>query len=222
MGAEPTATLVSRLAATFASWLPEPQRMTVSGGVAAFPEHAGGQDELVALATAALERAQQAGGGRISIYSGQGGEPERTRTGRGRGRGAAGRPLRSARAASTYAGLLAGELGLDAERAERLRVAAFLYDTGADDGPAERERLSARVAAGALDDEAAGWIVARERPPAQRPLETRILVVAEAFVLADGHAAGAAAGRALAELWSRADDEQLDRECVQALERLLA
>jgi len=217
MGAEPSATLVSRLAATFATWLPEQQRMTVSGGIAAFPQHAGGQAELVALAGSALEQAQRAGGGRISIYArpqepAETAEPEAADDHR----------LGRARAASTYAGLLAGELGLDDERAERLRVAAFVYETDPGGGEAERARLAARVSAGALDAEAAEWILARERPAPERPLETRILAVAEAFVLADGHAAAAGAGKALADMWSRAEDDELDRECVQALERLLA
>ena len=197
MGAEPTATLVSRLAATFASWLPEPQRMTVSGGVAAFPQHAGGQAELVALATAALERAQQAGGGRISIYV--------PRQGR-RAELALGRPrAQAARADGRHSGpgprrqhlrRPAGRRAGPRRRAGRAAAGGRLplRHAGADDGPAERARLAARVAAGALDAEAAEWILARERPPAERPLETRILAVAEAFVLADGHAAGAGAG----------------------------
>jgi len=42
-----------------------------------------------------------------------------------------------------------------------------------------------------------------------------------AFVAAGGRDSDAAAGAALAELWSRAGDD-LDARCVRALERLLA
>jgi diguanylate cyclase (GGDEF)-like protein len=227
MAAESAATLVSRLSATFASWAPADQALTVSGGVASFPQHAGTQAELVRLAGAALVAAQGAGGGRISVYDPRradaGDAPperdhERTLRALEASRGGSSR----SRAASEYAGLLAGELGLDADRADRLRIAAFVYDSTAPGGEqAERARIAARVAANALDAEAAEWILARARPAADRPLETRILHVAGSFVQADGHLSSSGAGRALAGLWSGGEDE-FDPQCVRALERLLA
>jgi len=117
------------------------------------------------------------------------------------------------RALSEYAGLLAGEMGLDADRVERLRLAAYVYGT-ADDG------VQARVAAGALDGESAEWILADSRPAEGRPLETRILHTANAFVRAGGHTSQAGAGRALAGLFQAGD--KIDADCLRALERLLA
>jgi len=227
MSAESAATLVSRLSATFASWTPSEQALTVSGGVASFPQHAGTHAELVRLAGAALAAAQRAGGGRISVYDqGDAGDEDtaqerdhqRTLRSLEATRGASSR----SRAASDYAAHLAGELGLDTRRADRLRIAAFVYDSTTPAGDeTERARVAARVAANALDAEAAEWILARARPAADRPLETRILAVAEAFVAAEGHASTSGAGRALAELWSRREDE-FDPQCIRALERLLA
>jgi diguanylate cyclase (GGDEF)-like protein len=227
MSPESAATLVSRLSATFATWVPRDQGRTVSGGVAAFPDHGGTQTELVQLATGALRRAQAAGGGRIVAYDPrdadepareESGQHERTLRTLAANRGASA----ASRAASQYAGLLAGELGLDGERSERLRVAAFVYDSTTPAGdPTERARVAARVAANALDAEAAEWILAQERPAAERPLETRILTVAAAFVQAEGHVSSAGAGRALASLWEGGDD-RFDRQVVRALERLLA
>jgi diguanylate cyclase (GGDEF)-like protein len=227
MAAEPAATLVSRLSATFASWTPADHALTVSGGVASFPQHAGTQTEIVRLAGTALSAAQQTGGARITIYDPSEeipGEPpwerdhERTLRALEASRGGSSR----SRAASEYAGLLAGELGLDAERADRLRVAAFVYDSTVPGGDeAERSRIAARVAANALDTEAAEWILARSRPATERPLETRILHVVASFVQADGHLSSSGAGRALAGLWSSGESE-FDPQCVKALERLLA
>ena len=103
-----------------------------------------------------------------------------------------------------------------------MRLAAFLYDTTAPGGEAdERARIAARVTADALDDEAAGWLLARSRSALDAPLETRVMAVAEAFVAAGGQASDTDAGRALAELWPRAGTD-LDESCLRALERLLA
>jgi diguanylate cyclase (GGDEF)-like protein len=227
MNAESAATLVSRLSATFASWAPSEHALTVSGGVASFPQHAGTQAELVGLAGTALAAAQGAGGGRISAYdprkaadddASRERDHQRTLRTLEASRGASSR----SGAASEYAAHLAGELGLDADRADRLRIAAFVYDSTAPAGDErERGRLTARVAANALDADAAEWILARGRPAAERPLESRILAVADAFVRADGHTSSSGAGRALAELWSRGDSE-FDPQCIRALERLLA
>jgi HD-GYP domain-containing protein (c-di-GMP phosphodiesterase class II) len=72
-----------------------------------------------------------------------------------------------------------------------------------------------------IDDEAAGWLMARFDPVAEAPLEARVIAVAEAFVAAGGHHSQASAGLALSVLWQQAGD-RLDAGCVRALERLLA
>jgi diguanylate cyclase (GGDEF)-like protein len=211
MSAESATTLVSRLAATFAAQAPADTSMSVSGGVAAFPQHAGGQDELVQLARAALHEARAAGGGRISAHDPDGRHAQSDDVPEPSAETRATSP--DSRALSEYAGLLAGEMGLDADRVERLRLAAYVYGT-ADDG------VQARVAAGALDGESAEWILADSRPAEGRPLETRILHTANAFVRAGGHTSQAGAGRALAGLFQAGD--KIDADCLRALERLLA
>src|SRR5262249_27593898 len=118
------------------------------------------------------------------------------------------------RALSEYAGLLGDELGLDADRVERLRLAAYVY--GAADGPG----VEARVAPRALDGEAGEWTLAGPRPAEGRPLETRILHTADTFVRAGGHTSQAGAGRALAGMIEAG--EAIDPDCLRALERLLA
>jgi hypothetical protein len=224
MGAEPAAALMGRLSDTFGGWSPDDRRMTVSGGVAAFPEHGATGEELVRLAHGALARARDAGGDRVVAWDGAPEAPD-----------AAGRDVERAirslearrghsaasRAVSEYAGHIAGALGVPPERADRVRLAAYLYDATAPAGdPGERARVAARVAAQALDDEAAEWLLAR-RDAQDGPVEAHAIAVAEAFVSAGGTADGPSAGRALAELWSRAGTE-LDAECVRALERLVA
>jgi diguanylate cyclase (GGDEF)-like protein len=211
MSAESATTLVSRLAATFAAQAASGTTMTVSGGVASFPQNAGSQDELVQLARAALLDARAAGGGRISAHERDGHhgpQPDAPAPCAPRAVSA------DARATSEYAGLLAGELGLDADRIERLRLAAYVY------GTADAAGVQARVAAGALDGESAEWILARSRTPDERPLETRILHTADAFVRAGGHISQAGAGRALAGLFEAGGE--IDADCLRALERLLA
>ncbi|HEY0387400.1 MAG TPA: GGDEF domain-containing protein [Gaiellales bacterium] len=224
MSAEPAAALVGRLSETFGGWSSDDRRMTVSGGVAAFPEHGATSDELVRLAHGALSRARDAGGDRVVAWDGAREAPD-----------AAGRELERAirsveasrghsaasRAVSEYAGHIAGAMGVPSERADRVRLAAYLYDATSPAGdPGERARVAARVAAQALDEEAAGWLLER-RGGAAGPVEARAIAVAEAFVSAGGTADGASAGRALAELWGRAGGE-LDADCVRALERLIA
>jgi diguanylate cyclase (GGDEF)-like protein len=61
MTAESAAILVGRLSDTFGSWSLGERRMTVSGGVAAFPDHGATTDELVRLAHGGLGR-RSAGG----------------------------------------------------------------------------------------------------------------------------------------------------------------
>jgi len=190
----------------------------MAGGVAAFPEHAATVDELVSLAADALAGAR-AGGGGVAIWS----SPRDAAPGPARAeRSTEAAPGRSetSRAVGEYAGHIAGTMGLDAAHAERIRLAAFLYETTTPAGEPDA-RVASRVAAGVLDADAAKWILARGEPVAEAPLETRILAVADAFVAAGGHRSDAAAGAALAELWQRAGDE-LDAGCVRALEVLIA
>jgi diguanylate cyclase (GGDEF)-like protein len=225
MNAESAATLVGRLSDTFGSWSAGDRVMTVSGGVAAFPEHGATQDELVRLASGALRQAREEGGDRIMAWSGSSADPQTERRDveramraveSTRGHSAA------SRAVSDYAGHIAGVLGLDPDRVDRVRLAAFLYDTTVPGGDVEeRARIAARVTANALDDEAAAWLLARPQPIAEAPLETRVMAVAEAFVAAGGQGSDTDAGRALAELWPRAGSD-LDESCLRALERLRA
>jgi hypothetical protein len=199
--------------------------MTVSGGVAAFPEHGATVEELVRLAHGALAQVRDAGGDRVAAWDGGGDPPEPDGQ-------ALERAMRSveasrghstqSRAVSEYAGHIAGAMGVEPDRVDRVRLAAFLYDSTMPAGaPAERERVAARVAAQTLDEEAASWLLARSDPPGEAPIEARSIAVAEAFVTAGGTGSGAAAGRALADLWQRAGDD-LDADCVRALERLVA
>ncbi len=225
MTAESAATLVGRLSETFGSWSVGDRAMTVSGGVAAFPEHGATQDELVRLASGALRQARDGGGGRIMAWSGSQDELPAARRDVERAMRAVessrGHSAES-RAVSDYAGHIAGLLGLDPDRVDRVRLAAFLYDTTAPGGTVEeRTRIAARVAAGAIDEQAASWLLARTLAPADAPAETRVMAVAEAFVAAGGQGSDSDAGRALAELWPRAGAD-LDEACLKALERLLA
>jgi diguanylate cyclase (GGDEF)-like protein len=211
MTAESAAALVGRLAGGLSL---DGDPVTISGGVAAFPEHAATNDELVRLASAALGRS---GDARVIAWDGlaeDADDPVRSLEARG---------ARSAdsRAVSEYAGHIAGACGLDPDHVDRVRLAASLDDPADGDEEAERRRLSERVSAGMIDDEAAGWLMARFDPVAEAPLEARVIAVAEAFVAAGGHHSQASAGLALSVLWQQAGD-RLDAGCVRALERLLA
>ena len=211
MTAESAAALVGRLAGGLSL---DGDPVTISGGVAAFPEHAATNDELVRLASAALGRS---GDARVIAWDGlaeDADDPVRSLEARG---------ARSAdsRAVSEYAGHIAGACGLDPDHVDRVRLAASLDDPADGDEEAERRRLSERVSAGMIDDEAAGWLLARFDPVAEAPLEARVIAVAEAFVAAGGHRSQASAGLALSVLWQQAG-ERLDAGCVRTLERLLA
>ena len=199
--------------------------MTVSGGVAAFPEHAATQDELVRLASGALRQARAAGGGRIMAWSGR---PAHRRPS---GATSSARCARSSRPAGTRPRASRQRVRRPHRRcagagrpiaSTGVRLAAYLYDATAPGGDArQRARIAARVAANALDDEAAGWLLARAAPVAEAPLETRVMAVAEAFVAAGGQRLGRRrrprAGRSCGRGRRRAR-----RSCVRALERLLA
>jgi diguanylate cyclase (GGDEF)-like protein len=229
MEAEPARALIERLAAAFAA---SSAGATVSAGVAAFPANGDTQAELVRLATGALYWARRGGGGRVVAYDADvvealSGEEHARRLERDtyertlRALDAARGYSASARAVSDYAGHLAAELGFPPERADRLRMAAFLYDATAPGAePRERARVAARVASSALDAEAAGWLAAPAEGGVDGPLESRVIALAAAFVEAGGHTGRAGAGRALAELWQRR--EEFDQTCMRALESLLA
>ncbi len=229
MEAEPARALIERLAAAFAA---SAGGATVSAGVAAFPANGDTQAELMRLATGALYWARRGGGGRAVAYDADvvealSGEEHARRLERDtyertlRALDAARGHSATARAVSDYAGHLAAELGFPPERADRLRMVAFLYDATAPGAePRERARVAARVASSALDAEAAGWLEAPEDGGTGGPLESRVIALAAAFVEAGGHTGSAGAGRALAELWQRRDD--FDQNCMRALESLLA
>ena len=165
MEAEPARALIERLAAAFAG---SAGGATVSAGVAAFPANGDTQAELMRLATGALYWARRGGGGRVVAYDADvvealSGEEHARRLERDtyertlRALDAARGHSATARAVSDYAGHLAAELGFPPERADRLRMVAFLYDATAPGAePQERARVAARVASSALDAEAAG------------------------------------------------------------------
>jgi diguanylate cyclase (GGDEF)-like protein len=229
MEAEPARALIERLAAAFAA---SAGGATVSAGVAAFPANGDTQTELMRLATGALYWARRGGGGRAVAYDADvvealSGEEHARRLERDtyertlRALDAARGHSATARAVSDYAGHLAAELGFPPERADRLRMVAFLYDATAPGAePRERARVAARVASSALDAEAAGWLESSDDGGADAPLESRVIALAAAFVEAGGHTGSAGAGRALAELWQRR--EEFDQTCMRALESLLA
>lgn len=228
MGPAAAGALVGRLAAAFAA---SGTDSTVSGGVAGFPAHAGTQADLVRLATGALYWAKRDGGGRVVVYDPavvealsareRAAQLERDSYRRTvRALEATRSPSASARATSEWAGHLGARMGLPPERVDRLRLAAFLYDAEVPAGDrAERARLAARVAANALDAEAAEWLLAPRVGSA--PLEARVIAVAAGFVEHGGHTSRAGAGRALAALWQQAG-ETVDGACVRALEGLLS
>jgi diguanylate cyclase (GGDEF)-like protein len=229
MEPEPARALLERLAAAFAS---SSHGVTVCAGVAGFPADGDTQAELVRLATGALYWARRGGGGRVVAYDAGVVEAlsaeerasqlerdtyERTMRALEAARGHSA----TSRAVSDYAGYIAAEVGLSPDRTDRVRLAAFLYDSTTPGGdPVERARLAAKVVANALDAEAAEWLLAANGQGQTLPIESRVIAVASAFVEAGGHTSRAGAGRALAELWQHRDD--FDQACVRALETLLA
>ena len=131
MTAEPAAALVGRLSEAFAGSAGE-RAITLSGGVAAFPEHAATQDELVRLASGALTQARAAGGGRIVAWDAAATEPPEAQRASSTARcarcsrAAATRPT-PAPSASTPA-TSPRAMGLDPDHSDRVRLAAYLYD----------------------------------------------------------------------------------------------
>ena len=148
MTAEPAAALVGRLSEAFSRSAGE-RAITLSGGVAAFPEHAATQQELVRLASGALTHARAAGGGRIVAWDAAATEPPEAQAqparprdalaaARSRGQSA------DARAVSEYAGHIAAAMGLDAgQQRPGAGSAAYLYDVTTPAGaPAQRAQLA--------------------------------------------------------------------------------
>ena len=143
--------------------------------MAGFPTDGATHGELQRLATGALYWAQRGGGGRIVSYDARVVEALSARERADQlERDTYERTIRAleathghsatSRAVSEYSGFLASELGLTPDRADRLRLAAFVYDSTTPGGePAERARLAAKVAVNALDAEAAGWLLAARR-----------------------------------------------------------
>jgi hypothetical protein len=215
MTATSAAALVARLGQTVTEWGGGGERPTVSGGVAAFPEHAATQAELVDQAIEALREARRAGPGRVVSRGGLAAETPAAEPASPPHAG----PHSGSRLISQWAGHLAGELGLTAEQVEHLRVAALLYDP--DRTSDAGMQLGNRVTSGALDPAAPGWLAAVTAAPADAPQESRIIAVAAAFVTSGGGHGRNADGRALGALWAGAG-ERYDPACVRALERLLA
>ena len=213
MAAPAAASLLSRLVEAFAT---STDGVTASGGVAAFPSDGATLGELQRLATGSLYWAQRGGGGRVVPYDPaivealsareRADQLERDTYQRTmRALEAAGGRSATARAVADYAGFLAAELGLTPERADRLRLAAFVFDTTTPSGePAERARLAARVAANAMDAEAAEWLLAPRRSARLADRVAHHRRSAAAFCDAGGHTGSAGAGRALAQLWQAA------------------
>ncbi|HLM08541.1 MAG TPA: diguanylate cyclase [Thermoleophilaceae bacterium] len=201
-----------------------PAAVTVSFGVASCPDHADGGPALLDAACRALAAAKELGGDRSVIYS-----PEVTRMAASSD-GAAGVDLqlatvialaealdirdtgtaRHSHRVAEYAELMAAELGLDADRAERVRLAGLLHDVGKigvcdqvlakpgplDDSEWREMRTHPEIAARLLSrpefDDLRAWILAHHERADGRgypyglagediPLEARILAVADAY-----------------------------------------
>ncbi len=210
--------------ATHRSFADDPLGVTISFGVATYPEH--GQDlrALMRAADRALYAAKDLGKDRTAIYS-----PEVARV-LARASGSQGGDLQLAplmslaealdvrdtgnavhsRTVGRYARITAVELGLDAERVERVRVAGVLHDVGkigvsdpvlVKTGPLGEDdwrelRTHPEIAAQLLSRpelaDLRAWVLAHhERPDGKGypsglsgdeiPLEARILAVADAY-----------------------------------------
>jgi diguanylate cyclase (GGDEF)-like protein/putative nucleotidyltransferase with HDIG domain len=208
------------------AFAPDQVALTVSFGVAAYPNHGASGDQLLQAADQALYVAKELGRDRTAIY-----RPEVTaqmlsakdRT-RMRADGylsamlvlAEAVDLRDAGSSAhsetvgRYAEMIAAELGLDAERVERVKLAGILHDIGKvgvpdtvlqKAGPLDEAEwdeiqkhceLGSRLLSGAGLEDIAGWVLAHhERPdgtgyPAglsrsEIPPEARILAVADAY-----------------------------------------
>jgi diguanylate cyclase (GGDEF)-like protein/putative nucleotidyltransferase with HDIG domain len=199
--------------------------LTASFGIAAYPEHGTDEDSLLRAADQALYVAKQLGRDRSVIFSHEVAATvhrgldvpllareqttavlvlAETLDLRDAGTGA------HSQTVGRYSETIARELGLAAERIERIRLAGLLHDIGKLGVPDEILRkpgrltaaefteirkhpeLGARILAGANLDDISAWVLAHhERPDGagypfglsaeQIPLEARILAVADAF-----------------------------------------
>jgi diguanylate cyclase (GGDEF)-like protein/putative nucleotidyltransferase with HDIG domain len=202
----------------------EPLPVTVSFGVASYPEHGDRLDLLLSLATHAMGAAKELGKDRSVIYS-----PEVARMLASAG-GPEGAELQLAtvvglaetldirdtgvvghcQSVARYAELTAIELGLPAERVERVRLAGVLHDVGkigvsdrvvTKPGPLDDDEwremrthpeIGARLLAHPEFDDMRGWVLSHhERPDGKGypqglsgdsiPIEASILAVADAY-----------------------------------------
>jgi diguanylate cyclase (GGDEF)-like protein/putative nucleotidyltransferase with HDIG domain len=202
----------------------DPLQVTVSFGVASYPEHGDRLDLLLSLATHAMGAAKELGKDRSVIYS-----PEVARMLASAG-GPEGAELQLAtvvglaetldirdtgvvghcQSVARYAELTALELGLPAERVERVRLAGVLHDVGkigvsdrviTKPGPLDADEwremrthpeIGARLLAHPEFDDMRGWVLSHhERPDGQGypqglagdsiPIEASILAVADAY-----------------------------------------
>jgi diguanylate cyclase (GGDEF)-like protein/putative nucleotidyltransferase with HDIG domain len=199
--------------------------LTASFGIAAYPEHGNDEDSLLRAADQALYVAKQLGRDRSVIFS----HEVAATVHQGLDVPVLAREQTTAvlvlaetldlrdvgtsahsQTVGRYAEMIAREIGLPAERIERIRLAGLLHDIGKLGVPDEILRkpgrlteaefteirkhpeLGARILAGANLDDISGWVLAHhERPDgggypfglsaAQIPLEARILAVADAF-----------------------------------------
>jgi diguanylate cyclase (GGDEF)-like protein/putative nucleotidyltransferase with HDIG domain len=124
----------------------QPIPLTISFGVASFPEHAEEPELLLRAADQALYAAKELGRDRTVIYSlevakmlalgepsGAGGEEMQLATVVGLAEALDIRDSGTAshsRTVARYAGMMADELGFEPERVERLRLAGLLHDVG--------------------------------------------------------------------------------------------
>jgi diguanylate cyclase (GGDEF)-like protein/putative nucleotidyltransferase with HDIG domain len=202
----------------------QPVPLTISFGVATYPEHGDRVDLLLSLATHAMGAAKELGRDRTVIYSAEvarmlasAGGPEgaelqlATVVGLAetldvRDSGAVGH----CHAVGRYAELIASELGLAADRVERVRLAGVLHDVGkvgisegvitkpaplsADEWREMRTHpeIGARLLAHPEFDDLRGWVLSHHERPDGRgypqglsgdsiPIEASILAVADAY-----------------------------------------
>lgn len=111
--------------------------VTISAGIANYPEHAGAITELLAAAALTLREAKVGGGDTIRVETVPGEESAEEARSFGVLRGLVTAvdnkdhyTMRHSEEVANYALLLAGELGLDEESCGALRLAALLHDVG--------------------------------------------------------------------------------------------
>ena len=111
--------------------------VTISAGIASYPEHAGAVTELLAAAASTLREAKVGGGDtiRVEVVPGDEGAQHSRSFGVLRGLVTAvdtkdHYTMRHSEEVANYALLLADELGLDEESRHALRLAALLHDVG--------------------------------------------------------------------------------------------